>query len=266
MALTPIHSSQQAFEVESFLKVVAEKQFVSLDGVPKHILKKYGHLVEYALCRFANCAMLSHCIHVKKIAITDIHGLAKIDELRELILTLPQVESLSISHSFVTHEHLPDLGALHHVHTLDITDTSVDDHAAPYLRQMEALTILKIAWNKITEIGAAEIGQMSHLEQLDISYNKIGNRGFFALHPLSLLIALDAQCVSVTARGVSEFFRSYRGNLRALNLSSNIVGVIEVEGLKVLILRASLIEDKAASHMITSKKNSSLSVLDLSDN
>lgn len=129
-------------------------------------------------------------------------------EILKITADLTTIQSLQLSNTPTTDEHLRVLSSGSPLQILSLTNTRATNQALRYLRAAPQLAILDLTNCDIDDAGMAEISQMSRLEILELTGTKITNAGLEKLASLKCLRYLGLSNTQVSESAVKELVKA----------------------------------------------------------
>ncbi len=147
-----------------------------------------------------------------------LNGYGDMDEVLRHVLSLGNVEQLSVAESGVTDDLLRKIGRLRALRLLYLTDTAIGDVGLSHLARLKQLEMLGLGRTAVTDEGLKHLEEMESLKGLSLKGLPISDEGLSHIARLGSLVALSLKGTQITDEGVRHLFDL--GNLRGLDVQN----------------------------------------------
>lgn len=159
-----------------------------------------------------------------------LNGCHNMDEMLRQVVSLGNVEQLSLAESGVTDDLLRKVGILHSLRLLYLTDTAITDVGLSYLGGLNELEMLGVGETAVSDQGLKHLEKLESLKGLSLEGLPITDRGLSHIAELGSLVALSLNGTQITDEGLT--YLSGLGSLRGLDVQNTRVTESGVRRLK----------------------------------
>lgn len=141
------------------------------------------------------------------------------DDALCLISGLKILESLNVSHNYITHKSLECIPDLKRLSFLDVSRNQIGDKGAKFISSSRSILTLRMDYCSITQHGIKSISAMTQLTSFSVNNNTIGKNGAQSLSELKRIERLEVENCSISNDGLECI--STLENLTDLKISCN---------------------------------------------
>lgn len=150
-----------------------------------------------------------------------LNGSRNVDEVLGHVLSLRNVEQLSLAESGVTDGGLRKIGMLHGLRLLYLTNTAVTDAGLSHLSKLSELEMLGVGHTAISDRGLKHLENMESLKGLSLEGLPVTDEGLLYIARLDSLVTLSLKGTQITDEGLTCL--SGLHELRGLDVRNTLV-------------------------------------------